>query len=236
MLIFLTGELCFGREGEVDLDSTPLIPFMGCLVSAVVAFFLCHAIRGGIGGTMGESVYAQLNLYLPQRFMITFMDVEILSGDIVVLAALMAAGIFSFWIDYRIRTKGIWFFAAVLLLFMLGFRMGNQTYFNAYGLLYLMYAAIAGIGFEYMGAWLYQAYCADAVVGEKDMAGSGFEIQQTESPEKLEMESVDQEKNRPDKHSDVQYIENPLPVPKKREHKLMEYDYEVAEDDDYDIP
>lgn len=32
----------------------------------------------------------------------------------------------------------------------------------------------------------------------------------------------------------IQYIENPLPLPKKREHKALDYDYEVAEDDDFD--
>lgn len=34
----------------------------------------------------------------------------------------------------------------------------------------------------------------------------------------------------------IHYIENPLPLPKKREHKVLDYDYEVADDDDFDIP
>lgn len=33
----------------------------------------------------------------------------------------------------------------------------------------------------------------------------------------------------------VQYIENPLPVPKRREHKEMDYAFETAVSDDYDI-
>ena len=33
----------------------------------------------------------------------------------------------------------------------------------------------------------------------------------------------------------VQYIENPLPVPKRREHKEMDYAFETTGSDDYDI-
>lgn len=33
----------------------------------------------------------------------------------------------------------------------------------------------------------------------------------------------------------VQYIENPLPTPKRRAHKEMDYAYEIAENDDFDI-
>jgi hypothetical protein len=33
----------------------------------------------------------------------------------------------------------------------------------------------------------------------------------------------------------VKFLENPLPVPKTREHKTMEYAVEVADDDDFDI-
>lgn len=28
---------------------------------------------------------------------------------------------------------------------------------------------------------------------------------------------------------------NPLPLPKKKEHKALDFDYEVSDDDDYDI-
>ena len=33
----------------------------------------------------------------------------------------------------------------------------------------------------------------------------------------------------------VQYIENPLPVPRRREHKEMDYAFEPAGNDDYDL-
>lgn len=37
------------------------------------------------------------------------------------------------------------------------------------------------------------------------------------------------------KTTEIQFIENPLPLPKKHVPKTMDYDIEVAEDDDYDI-
>ncbi len=33
----------------------------------------------------------------------------------------------------------------------------------------------------------------------------------------------------------IQYIENPLPLPKKSTKKALDYDYEVSDDDDFDI-
>ncbi len=33
----------------------------------------------------------------------------------------------------------------------------------------------------------------------------------------------------------VKYIDNPLPVPKRRAHRQMEYSIEVDENDDFDI-
>lgn len=41
--------------------------------------------------------------------------------------------------------------------------------------------------------------------------------------------TADEEKNK------VKYIDNPLPVPKRRAHKQMEYSIEVDENDDFDI-
>ena len=37
------------------------------------------------------------------------------------------------------------------------------------------------------------------------------------------------------KTKEVKLLDNPLTLPKKREHKAMDYDYEVSENDDYDI-
>ncbi len=36
-------------------------------------------------------------------------------------------------------------------------------------------------------------------------------------------------------HKEIQYLENPLPLPKKHEKKVLDYDYPVADDDDFDI-
>lgn len=236
LLIFLTGELCFSREGKNDMDSNPLFAFLICLISAVVGYFVYHGIRGSISGTMGASIHAQLGLYLPQRFSLAAGTGRTASWDMIILAVLMALGIFSFWIDHRIRTKGIWLFAAALLTLMQGFRMGKTEYFNAYALLYLMGAAMAGIGIEYLRLWLHKMHSHTVENKEGDADGMDFAMQQIEKTEELEVEIMDQNENGSDKKKDFQYIENPLPVPKKRERKAMDYDYEVSDDDDFDIP
>jgi hypothetical protein len=33
----------------------------------------------------------------------------------------------------------------------------------------------------------------------------------------------------------IKLLDNPLPLPKKKQHRVMDYDYEVPEDDDFDI-
>ena len=33
----------------------------------------------------------------------------------------------------------------------------------------------------------------------------------------------------------LEFIDNPLPLPKKHQPRVMDYDYEVADDDDFDI-
>ena len=45
----------------------------------------------------------------------------------------------------------------------------------------------------------------------------------------ITLEDVKNEEQAPN------YIENPLPVPKRRAHKEMDYAYEVDENDDYDM-
>lgn len=237
LLIFLTGELCFAREEARDTDAdSPLSAFGCCLLFSVLFYFLCHAVRGAVGGTMADSIKAQLSLCAPQRFLLPIGAWKMVSWDMAVLAILMAAGIFSFWFDHRIRTRGIWLFAAILLLVMQAFQMESTEYFNPFALLYFMCAAMAGIGVEYLRLWMHKVHGSQekgrTVFGED----TDFDMQQIEKPEELEVEILDQKENESNNGLDFKYIENPLPVPKKRERKIMEYDYEVADDDDFDIP
>lgn len=239
LLIFLTGELCFGREEEEDNDESPLFAFLCCLFAAVLGYFLCHGIRALAGGTIHSSINSQLSLYLPKRFVLPMMrNMGSGSWDMAVLAIFMALGIYSFWLCRKMRTKGIWFFAAMLLFLMQGFGMGSKEDFNSYALLYLLGAGMAGISIEDLRLW---QHVRRSVHRKKVTGGEGFDMQQIESPEELKVEIMDQNENENTGNSHendmkFQYIENPLPVPKKREHKVMDYDYEVAEDDDFDIP
>lgn len=50
-----------------------------------------------------------------------------------------------------------------------------------------------------------------------------------------EMREITLEDIEEREHNAIQYIENPLPVPKRREHKEMDYAIDVSDDSDYDL-
>ena len=72
------------------------------------------------------------------------------------------------------------------------------------------------------------------IIGEKAEAEEKTEdIKEEQLPQpaagmkEIRLEDVDSSK--------VKYIDNPLPVPKRREHREMDYLINVRDDDDYDI-
>lgn len=75
----------------------------------------------------------------------------------------------------------------------------------------------------------------------KDMENQGMEPQEMERRE-MEPQEVEESgivfdaieaPDAPDQK--INYIENPLPLPKKHVRKVLDYDYEVSDDDDFDI-
>lgn len=57
-------------------------------------------------------------------------------------------------------------------------------------------------------------------------------FEKTDVEESADMEEITQEEQSVNQ---TKFIENPLPVPKRKEHKRMDYALETAENDDYDI-
>lgn len=223
LLIFLTGIVCFGDtdkavDGPSDILGNSVLVFVCCVLVAMVGYVACHGIRSLGGGSLATSLSAQLELYLPGAFRVPVTtDPGAVFWDVPVLAALMVVGVFGFWYSRRIRDKALWLFAAVLLILMQCFGMSSPAYFNAYALLYLFCAGMAGCS------------VSDLFV----MAGKEAvpeEAAETQSDANLEMLDL-----KPEEAPTVNYIENPLPLPKKKEHRALDYDYEVADDDDFDI-
>lgn len=224
LLVILTGVICFTGEDDEPREYNAVTVFGGCLGASVFGYVLSHGFFRIGGGSLISSIGSQLALYQPGRFQI---PVTVSLGgtgwDIPVLFLGMTAGVFGFWCCQEIRDKAFWLFASLLLFVMYCFGMGGMTYLNGYALLYLLCAAMAGCSVDD----LWSAGSTDA----DDMPEDWESAEADES----EMVFVDVEEQQPYRETGVNYIENPLPLPKKREHKAMDYDYEVADDDDFDI-
>lgn len=257
LLIFLTGVICFGGESadreQMNVWGNSVLVFVCCVLAAALGYVASHGIRclGG-GSSLADSVYAQMGLYLPDRFQI---PVTVGSGvvhwDVPVLVILMALGVFGFWCSQRIRDKAMWLFAAALLLLMQCFGMNSVANFNAYALLYLFCTVMAGCSVADLFTVTEQGRNSDqelpdAVNGWNTVPLAGWDDaddiggmtgmvggESPEVPKAADLEILDlQSETAPV----INYIENPLPLPKKKVHRVLDYDYEVADDDDFDIP
>ena len=226
LLIFLTGVICFDVRHHADRQNG-VLAFLCCLAAAALGYVGAHGVRSLGGGSLTASIYGQLELYLPGDFRIPVTG-GAASWDTYVLVLLMAVGVYGFWFSRRIRDKGMWLFAAALLMGIQCFGICNTDYFDGYGLLYLFCAAMAGCSVS-------DLFVTEQETSEPDEPGS------PEMSDEMEMISLDMSnldrsaESAPDASNEIQFIENPLPLPKKKVHRVLDYDYEVADDDDFDI-
>lgn len=226
LLIFLTGVICFDVRYS-DAGENGILAFFCCLASAALGYVGAHGIRSIGGGSLTASIYGQLELYLPGKFCI---PASVASGaaswDIPVLAALMAVGVYGFWLSGKIRDKGMWLFAAAILMGMQCFGINNAAYFDGCGLLYLFCAAMAGCSVSDLFALI-----KSEEPEESDRMGAYDEMEMIP----LDIPETNPAPAAADTDNEIHYIENPLPLPKKKVHRVLDYDYEVADDDDFDI-
>jgi hypothetical protein len=224
LLFFVTGVVCFE-------DSNPVAAFLCCILGAALGYAGFHAIHSlWSGGTFLASVCGQAELYLPGSFRIPVLveDAGVL-WDVAVLVIFLTIGIFSFWCSRKIRDRGMWLFAAILLMGMQCFGMTASEYFDGFALLFLMFAAMAGCSVEA----LFTPPVAAETTEEMEIVDMDAHVdRETHVDIGLPGESADAQG---EETAAIHYIENPLPLPKKHERRVLDYDYEVAEDDDFDI-
>lgn len=238
LLVIMTGVICSGdnlccedakrdalhdkyksgklRELEISLArilGNPAIVFISIVLLAVFMFWLIH-------GDL-DSITRQLALYVPGGFRVpvTVNESDSLAEGLVIVAFLVF-GAFSFWFQRRMGTRKVWLFVVILLAGMQCFGIMAVEYFDGYALLYLMCLILAGCGIT--DVFLEKPQMEEVVREDFDMA-----IIDMDAPEKV---SENQEAVQ-----EIEFIENPLPLPKKHVKKVMDYDIEVADDDDFDI-
>ncbi|MBE5864886.1 MAG: hypothetical protein E7292_01570 [Lachnospiraceae bacterium] len=251
LLVILTGEICFGdymklrieeewdssRDETVRLGSlraferraseflgSPVAVFVGIIIIAFVTYKKMH-------GNFG-SISRQLALYSHGKWL---SPMELgqggLYGEGILLAVLFLLGVFSFWCSKKMGNRIVWFFAVALLAAMQCSGFTAPEYFNGAAVLYMVCVILAGCGLPDVMTL--------KIEKEKVPEDKGMAIIDMDAPEEIKEEPAKEEATASEATAPapaINYIENPLPLPKKHTKKVMDYDYEVADDDDFDIP
>lgn len=142
-----------------------------------------------------------------------------ITWDILFLVLALTLGIFSFWRGWKDR-QSLWVLMALVFLLL----------------------SITGIATAEIGTRVYM-YIAAAVLAAIGTAGV---VIREDRPYKVRSEQEETLQENPEKVSQIRYIENPLPLPKKHVRKVLdfdrelqegmeEFDLDIAEDDDFDI-
>lgn len=262
----IAGVVCY-----LDIFGITLFLFLGavfsverdcherCFNSRLMTFLL--GILGGLAGFCGaigidaaschksfvSVLTAWAEIYRPGSFQLAVSTTAAGSyADAAILFGILSIGIFSFWCRKHYERQGIWIGVTAVLIFLQCFQMMIQ---NAGSLMYVYVfsAILAGIGLEAVFVVNKPVSIAEPEMGELyPEDGEDMEILDEGTNAGNEAVSVEASDEMPDEPPKVQLLENPLPLPKKHEPKVMDYrlsqvkedsgyDYDVAEDDDFDI-
>lgn len=213
---------CRGVDGGAKRKAAGVLL---CAAGAILGFGLCVCLDAWLSRKAVHRVAgAWLSLYVSEGFALPA-EAGGLFVENCLLFGCMAFGIFSFWFDReRERISAAMFtVCGVMAAGCLGILTEELPAFFS---LYLTCAALAGVG---MGQCLHVSPAKER------------ETAQEENPDfEILMEGMPEEKPR------VQFLENPLPLPKKHVKRVLDYslppaaqdddfDFPVAEDDDFDI-
>lgn len=234
LLLFLTVRICAG-SGRFERLITPVGVFLGCLAVAGLCYVGLHCP----GGAVWDSISAQMALYAPGGFRVpVMMTGGTLGPDVPILVALMAVGVFGFWHHQRMERYIPWFLAATLLTGMQCFGMSAPERFNAYGLLYLFCAAMAGCSLEEL-FWAKEAGadCGDIDIAETEDGETDEDGMRKKHREDWESSHENQELSREKRdmvfetietseESKIQAgdVENALPLPGKHVRKKLMFE------------
>ena len=177
--------------------------------------------------------------------------------EIILLYAGLVIGIFSFFVLQKKERYGIFFLPITAVVVAQGFGILSKEMDGSL-FIYLFTVILCGVGLgniyetrikkeqdEYVPL-LPEIHDLDKEEIKEDVSEEVAEAVQeevqaevTEDTTEVVAESVQEEapvEELPVEEPMIQYIENPLPLPKKKEHKKMDYAVELSLDnDDYDI-
>ncbi len=219
---------------EEDAEETQ-IPFAGlfagiggCLVgilgAMIVDSFASHT-------EISRVFWANIRLYIPDFPGLNAMGFLMNANlELIVLLVIMSIGIFSFQCNQKTDSGCVWVLLCVFSL--VGMVLGYvPEIMNSPFWLYFYMSVLAGVGVQNIMKLFKFEFGGKRDSEDVSLPPPEEKLQKkTEGePGKVVTVEVDGQKK------EVKLLDNPLPVPKKKIRKAMDYDIEVSEDDDYDI-
>ncbi|MGN0166752.1 MAG: hypothetical protein ACI4AB_01805 [Acetatifactor sp.] len=225
LFAFVIAVVCDARKENLNWDRK-MSAMVLCFFGLVVGFAACVFLDAGISGKSASGVFfAWLSLYCPEGFRlpVTLSDAGS-APEWVLLPGVMALGIFSFWCDKKRERMGVYTVGVCIVLVASFFGVfTDEMPGNLW--LFLLFTMLAGISVEECFREL-----------PKALAGQGRQeerrpVEQVKSQVKQEGKNELAETQRK-----VNYIENPLPLPRKHEKRVLDYAFDTKKnEDDFDI-
>lgn len=248
--------LLFAITGILGTRNQTELPTKKCFISAFwyivgfgSSFFIVIAVDALASGKSVNSILnAWWSLFIPTGFSLSGLDaVSLKSAEALLLVMLMVFGCFSFWTKQKKEGLSIWTLVFLGTLTLQTFGMTTDA-MDGGMLLYITASILAGVGIcraisrnkiSVGSVWENDRLEAQLEARSRDVRQESEKS--TECSKKAE-EFIEEQSERPK----VQFIENPLPLPKKHVKKVMDFDYpveddmkdfdiDVAENDDFDI-
>ena len=241
-LLLFAVEIVFAeRVKPVKWWNCRVMIILGCLLGTVMGWFGVIALDAALcGKKMLGVMTAWASLYRPNAFSFPINEVHNLQNSpavwnsMLVVSIFLLVGVFGFWCRKGRERMGVWMVAAsMFLLFRCFGMMTPQLSGSTYLFFCLVTLAGIGVGDIFSGEMI-----TGTVETEKDRIKAEEDEKPVETMTDPKTEAVPKEK-------EIHFLENPLPLPKKHEAKVLDYrfveiengdfDYDVAEDDDFDI-
>lgn len=246
LLLFIISILTRNREKSKFFWHSKGAVILCAALGTVAGFFLTIGVDALASGKFfGNVLWAWYRLYQP-AFSMAAVESTVLGNsiwgfvDVFLLLGGMAAGCFSFWCSKKNTRQGVWIALAVTLTGLLVWQMekanaGSEAY------LYIVFTVLAGVGIE---AVFVKEKAAEVLPEVQTTVDEATAVTETEVVAEA-AEPVSETASELKLQSKIQFLENPLPVPKKHMPKTLDYrlqgedddqfDLDVSEEDDFDI-
>ncbi len=236
LVLFVTIPVLWYEEDEWEITFTEKLSRLFMEIFGVaIGFAISIFLDAYFSLASFERLFqAYAYMYLPKEPSLEpFSSLSCYMYPALVLCAVLIFGIFAYWFRKGTDRISFWVFGAIGIIGMITCEFMHKS-MTGIPFLVTFLCTLAGVG-------LLSTYCdrkrlpleiyeKKTVPEDEQSVKSDLEVSVPVVPEETLEPFVTDEKK-----PEIDYIENPLPGPKKHVAKSMDYDIEVSDDDDYDI-